>query len=927
MTEALRDDLARALAARIKGEVRTDLAHRTLYATDASIYRIVPTGVVIPRDEDDVRATVAFAAETGTPILPRGAGTSLAGQAVGAALVVDMSRHLRGATIDAGERTARVRPGTVVADLNAAAAPHGLQFGPDPASANRCTVGGLIANNGTGVHSILYRMAADHVRSLRVLLADGSEHVLGAGVDGRFHALRRMVRAKGDLIRARYPRTWRRVTGYNLPPLLEGDSLAPLFCGAEGTLGVILEAEVGLVERPEATALAVCRFGSLVEAMEAVGPILETNPSAVELLDGHLLGLTRGVPEYAARLPALGLASAGPVPPAVLIVEYFVAGEAEGAAALGRLEDRLRRAGHRGGIERRPRPADQAAVWAVRKEGLGLLMSRRGDSKPLPFIEDCAVPVERLPEYVRGLEAIFKGLGVEAAFYAHASAGCLHVRPLVNPKTRDGRARMGAISDAVADLVLAVGGAMAGEHGDGLAKGKYMEKAFGKEIVDLFRSIKHLLDPKGLMNPGKIHEAVEFLKDLRYEERTIEVETFLDWSRDGGLGRAVEMCNGEATCRKRDGLMCPSYQATQEEEHATRGRANLLLAALRGDLGPGDWARPEVGEALDLCLACKGCLRECPAQVDMAKMKAEYLHRVRVTRGLPLADRLWGRVDLLLGWAARAPGLAHAGRGVAGRILGLARGRSLPAVSPVRFTARPEARADGQPDVLLFADTFVEHIDPAPGLAALRLLRSAGFRPAVVRPGCCGRPAFSKGLLPEARARARRVVEALGDGGAPVVVLEPSCLSMFVQDYLDLLPGDGRAAALARRAVSLEAVVLRERGRFRFAPSKARLVVHPHCHQRAMGLGDATLEALRAAGARAAPTDAGCCGMAGSFGYEARHAAVSRAIFDDRLGPAVRASPDAVIVAPGVSCREQVRFMTGRPARHPAEVLADMLAG
>ncbi|MFW6069152.1 MAG: FAD-binding and (Fe-S)-binding domain-containing protein, partial [Chloroflexota bacterium] len=619
------EDFINELRRRIDGEAHFDAFNRALYSTDASIYQIQPLGVVFPRSAEDVVATVTLAAEHGLPVLPRGGGTSQAGQTVGPAVVIDFSRHLNEIVeINVEEQWARVQPGVVHAALDKRLFAHGLQFGPDPSSGDRACFGGMLGNNASGAHSLLYGMTADHIQAVDCVLADGSTAHFESltshqrqskqqqgGLEGAiYRGLEEILHKYAANIAEDYPRHWRRASGYNLDRLANTSqlNLASLITGSEGTLVAVNELKVGLVPRPPRTALLVVHFDQLMDALEATPVILETDPSAVELMDSLLLNLTRGVPTYARQLSFVE-----GQPEALLVVEYYGANNRELEAKLSRLEQHLAKNGIMGPTVRAMEPTQIAQVWAVRKAGLGLLMSMKGDFKPIPFIEDAAVPVEHLADYIRHLDALATAHDTRMAYYAHASTGLLHVRPLINLKEAQGVGRMEALANGSFELVRRYGGATSGEHGDGLSRSAFNERLFGPRLYEAFREVKHLFDPQGIMNPGKIVDAQPITDNLRYgpEYKTIELHTTYDFSDDYGFAGAVEMCNGAGVCRRMTGgTMCPSYQATREEEHSTRGRANLLRTALSGALPPKSLVDSRMHEALDLCLECKACKAE-----------------------------------------------------------------------------------------------------------------------------------------------------------------------------------------------------------------------------------------------------------------------------------------------------------------------------
>ncbi len=956
-------------------DLRTDDYSRVLYSTDASIYQVEPYAVLLPRTLEDVHAAVEVAAAHQLPLLARASGSSLAGQAVNEALVIDMSRHLdRVIEIDPEAQRVRVEPGIVLDRLNRRLRAHGLQFGPDPASSDRAAIGGIVSNNSTGAHSILYGMSADHVLEMNVVLADGSRARLGpvdreqvgergrrGGLEGEIY--RRMGaliadRANQEIIRAATPRHWRRCGGYNLDRFVDGASfnyprdprfnLARLVCGGEGTLAVIEDVTLNLVPLPEHTGLALLHFANLDQALAAVPTVLEAEPSAVELLDHMGLTLCRSVPKYSRLLDTFVDGD----PNCLLITEFHAKNEIGLRGRIDRLGGILKRA-HvpASGLVPVLDPGAQRDVWAVRKVALGLLMSIKGDHKPIPFIEDAAVPVEHLAEYVRKIEAFCNELGTEVAYYAHASAGCIHIRPLINAKLASEVAKLPQILEFTVELLHGYGGALSSEHGDGRARSWVNERFFGPELYALYRQVKEIFDRDDLLNPGNIVDAPAMTENLRLGEsyRALELETHLDFSADQGFGRAIEMCNGAGVCRKDSGTMCPSFMVTRDEEHSTRGRANALRAAISGLLPPEELTSRRMHEVMDLCVECKGCKAECPSSVDMAKIKFEFLARYNAVHGVRLRSRLFGNAAGLarFGSGATAP-LANAilgsgaVRGILDRI-GISKRRGLPPFARHPFDHwfsrhEPQPRSgddQGPPRVALFNDTFNTFHHPHVARAAVELLEAAGCAVELTGHRCCGRPQISKGLVGEARAAARETVERLAplaEAGVPIVGLEPSCILTLRDEYLYLLPDDERAVRVAEHAVTLEELLLRLQEEGRIGPSSftdapRKVLVHGHCHQKSLVGTGAALRALGLpAHYRVREIDSGCCGMAGSFGYETEHYYLSVKMAERRLWPAVKAaSPDTLIVAPGFSCRHQIEHGTDRTALHPAEVLRDAL--
>ena len=939
----------------VRGEVRFDAYSRILYSTDASIYRMEPIGVVIPRDRDDVIAALDTARRHQAPVLPRGGGTSLAGQAIGRAVIFDFSKYMnRVLSVNPEERRVRVQPGVILDELNQQLRPHGLLFPPDPASASRCSIGGMIGNNSSGARSIVYGKTADYLRSLRLALSGGEEiqtrtlspEALGKKRKGQsrenrlYGELLRLAAQNQEEIGRRFPKILRRVGGYNLDACLDTRSinLSRLIAGSEGTLGVVTEAEIDLVNRPRSAVLMVAHFRELAEALDATQVILETGPSAVELIDKMVLDMTRGTQEYRRRMTFVD-----GDPAALLVVEYAGEHPDELSARLEQAEQKLRRAGLGYTFLKARDAASQANIWKVRKAGQGLLLGMVGDRKPITFVEDTAVSPEKLPAYVARFREIIKEHDTKAAFYAHASVGCLHIRPLIDLKQPSEVRKMRSLAEAVSGLVLEFGGALSGEHGDGLLRSPFNRKMFGPQLYEAFRQVKRVFDPEGLMNPGKIVDAAPMTENLRVTPAPpLEVgQTRFDYSRQGGFARAVQMCSGVGACRKRtEGTMCPSYRVTGEEEHSTRGRAVLLQAALDGRLPAEELSSPRMFQALDLCLECKGCKGECPANVDMAKLKYEFLARYYQRHPVPLRVRLFGEVARLNEQASRfAPAYNWAiGNGLVRRAMermaGIDRRRPLPALALQRFSRwfaeRKAAGGKGRPQVGLFVDTFTEFHYPEVGKAATTVLEAFGYQVRRLETVCCGRPLISKGLLDRAVENARANLRVLGEAtgqGMPVIGLEPSCLLTFRDEYPDLVAGP-QAQRIAQNTFLLEEFL--DPGRQHqhpnpavgFQPLRQQGLFHGHCHLKALVGSEPSLRLLRSIpGFEVKEVDSGCCGMAGSFGFEKEHYDLSMAVAETKLLPAVRAlSQDAMVVAAGVSCRQQILHATSRRPLHPAEV-------
>ncbi len=968
--------LAARLRRELQGEVLFDRASRGRYATDASIYQIEPIGVVVPKTESDAVRAMQIALEAGVPILARGAGSSQCGQAVGAALVIDNTRHLNQVLeFDPAQATATVQPGVVLDQLNAFLRPHGLWFPVDVSTSAQATIGGMTGNNSCGSRSIRYGNMVHNVLAVDAVLADGAQYrfgpsaELGAAPAGyralvdRVHAI---VRREADEIAARWPKVLRRVQGYNIDLVQPGPpdggmaphNLAHLLVGSEGTLAYSRRVTLKLAPIPRHKALGVCHFPTFHRAMECTQHIVKLDPDAVELVDRTMIELARGSAAFA---PIIARFIRG-APEAILLVEFAGEERDPQLAKLARLVELMGDLGLPASVVEVADARLQQDIWEVRKAGLNIMMSMKGDGKPVSFIEDCAVPLEHLAEYTDRLTRVFEKHGTRGTWYAHASVGTLHVRPVLNMKS-DGAKKMRAIAEEACALVKAYkGAAFSGEHGDGLVRSEWIAPIVGPRLVRALEEIKDLFDPKGLMNPGKIVRPTKMDDASLFRYRPgyapLRLDAALDWSEwsvpgaaSQGFAAAVEMCNNNGHCRKFDaGTMCPSFRATGDEQHLTRGRANTLRLALSGQLGPDGLAADAVYDALDLCVGCKGCKRECPTGVDMARMKIEFLHHYHGRHGWPLQDRLVGYLPRYAPLAARLAPLANLRDRVplvaalTERLVGLSAKRSLPQWQQRPFlrsaAGRYQVRAPEDCDVVLLADTFNNYFEPENAVAALRVLEAARLRVHVARPAkggrplCCGRTFLAVGMVNEAREEARRTRDALAPyaaRGVAVVGLEPSCLLTLRDEFRSVLPG-AETAKLAGQALLFEEFLAREAeaGRLKLklaAPAPAKALLHGHCHQKAFGAMPAVERALRLVpGLEVETIEASCCGMAGAFGYEARHYEVSMKMAEAALLPKVRAADDAtLVVADGTSCRHQIADGAGREALHVARVLARAL--
>jgi FAD/FMN-containing dehydrogenase/Fe-S oxidoreductase len=953
--------LQRDLDGGIAGEVRFDRLSRALYSTDASVYQIEPLGVVIPHTAEDVARAVAIAGHHGVPITPRGGGTSQAGQSIGAGLVLDTSKYLnRILEINVDQRWARVEPGVVLDELNVALRPHGLRFAPDVSSASRATIGGMMANNSSGARSVIYGKTIDHVLEQHVILSDGAlahfrpltaaefeRAQIGGSVEARaYRVVPELARRHAAEIERRFPKVLRRVGGYNLDAFVDPDrpvDLSRILVGSEGTLGFIVDAKIRLVPLPAAKAVLVIEFDQLLDALAATPLILEHKPSAVEVMDDFILSHARRNAGLEAQRRAMVTRDGS----ALLCVEFYGDHADELVPRIEAVEHDLRASGFAHRAQRVLNPADQARVWSFREAALGLSMAMKGDGKAVSFVEDTAVAPEKLRDYIARFIELVESHDTVAGVYAHASVGCLHVRPVVDLKTADGIARFESIANGVADLVLEFGGALSGEHGDGLVRGAFNEKMFGSELYEAFRTVKATFDPAGIFNPGRIVNTPPITSHLRFGAayETPQPHTAFDFSDQGGFGRAVEMCSGVGMCRKQqDGTMCPSFMVTKEEAHSTRGRANVLRLAMSGRLGEAELSDRAVHDVLDLCLECRACKSECPVNVDVARFKSEFLSGYWDRSGTPLRARALGNVSALARWGSRLAPLSNAlatstiGRRLNEELFGIDRRRTPPLWSRRTVSDHLAGRASRvtAPRSVLFRDTFTEYADPEIGVAAFEVLEAAGIGATLEPHLCCGRPLISQGLLSEARGLALRntlVLHPLAERGNAIVFLEPSCLSAIREDVPALLTGNTarKAREIAARAVLfeeyLEAELSSGRATLTLARGPSSILLHPHCHQRSMGLAASSAALLsRIPGATVTDLDAGCCGMAGSFGYAVEHYDVSRAIGERKLLPAARAlSADGVLVAAGTSCRHQVAHFTSARAVHPAVLLRSLL--
>jgi FAD/FMN-containing dehydrogenase/Fe-S oxidoreductase len=972
--------LADRLSREIEGEVLFDRFSRGRYSTDASIYQIEPMGVVIPKTRGDVRIAAQIARDAGVPLLPRGGGTSQSGQTVGRALVVDFAPHLtRVLEVDREAATCVVEPGIALDELNRQLKSTGLFFPVDVSTSARATIGGMTGNNSCGTRSIRYGIMRDNVLEIDALLPDGTparfgeiEQAVLEKADGSFGALARDLVALGareaDHIRGAFPGVSRRVGGYLIDALLPRNAplnLATLLCGSEGTLAISERVKVKLWPQPKNKALGICHFPTFRSAMEAPQHIVKLAPVAVEVVDRTLIELARDIAMFR---PVMEAHVRGK-PDALLLVEFAEEDQAENLRRLDRLEELMGDLGFPGAVVKITNPAEQAAVWSVRAAGLNIMMSMKTEGKPVSFIEDCAVPLEHLADYTERLTAVFEKHGTMGTWYAHASVGCLHVRPVLNLKLEKDANTMRAIAEEAFAMVKEYKGAHSGEHGDGLVRSEFHEKMYGRKTVELFEEVKDRFDPVGIMNPGKIVRAPRMndrtLFRYKPDYAVAEFQPALDWSAwpgaGGGFQGAVEMCNNNGECRKLAGaVMCPSYRVTMNEQHVTRGRANTLRLAISGQLGPDAFTSDEMMETLKLCVSCKGCRRECPTGVDMARMKIEVLAARNKKNGLSLHDRLVAYMPRYAPAASRLAGLLNlrdvlpgAAR-LAEKATGFTAKRPLPRWRGKLFDLdAPAGPADGR-EVALFADTFNTYFEPENLWDAVEVLVRLGYRVTMPhaeeapkwhyasmltmrktkpRPLCCGRTFLAAGLVDEAKAEARRLITAmlpLAKRGVPIIGLEPSCL-FTLKDEMQAMGLGADAAVIGDQARLFETFIAEEAAAGRItgpiAKSDGAVLLHGHCHQKSFGAFDAVGKVLRLVdGLKVETVESSCCGMAGAFGYRTDTYDTSMAMGELSLLPAVRkATAETDIVADGFSCRHQIRDGAKRPARHAVRILAEAM--
>jgi FAD/FMN-containing dehydrogenase/Fe-S oxidoreductase len=945
----------------IQGEVRSDDMSRTLWSTDASIYQIDPIAVVMPKSRDDVISVLETCSKYGVSVLPRGGGTSLAGQTVGESVIVDFSRYMHALKeVNIEEQWVKTQPGIILDELNKKIEHHGFLFAPDPSTSNRANVGGALGNNSCGAHSIMWGKTIDNTLELDVILSDGTPTKLGPLTD---EALKQKMRTQGlegdiyknlfkigeshrDEILEKYPKIQRRVSGYNLDEFV-GDkkfNMGKFVVGSEGTLLTITEAKLKIVPIPKEKTLAVLHCNELIESMEATVACLEINPAAVELIGSMILKQAQSNLAYSRMTNFIS-----GNPEALLAIELVGDSQKELDHKFNELKKIINTGGWGYELLRLSSKEDQQKVWDVRKAGLGLMMNVPGDAKPLPFVEDTAVSPEVLPEFVRRFDAIVRKHGTQAGYYGHASVGCLHIRPLINLKTQDGIDRMVGIADEISDLVLEFGGSLSGEHGDGIVRSGYNEKMFGSKIYQAFKEVKKTFDPNNIMNPGKIVDSLPMKENLRYGTtyNTIPIETGFSWDKEKGFAAAIEMCNGQGACKKiTSGVMCPSYMVTRDEEHSTRGRANALRAAITGRIPSQAIDDKRLYEVMDLCLECKGCKAECPSNVDMAKLKYEFLNSYHKTHGHKLKNIFFGNVSTLskLGtlfapisnWIMKS----KVSKILLEQTIGIDKRRSLPEFKSQTFVQWFNSRKTPHTplktsQVVLYPDTTTNYNHPELGVAAVTVLEKLGYEVIVPDLKCCGRPKLSNGMMDSAKhdidINISRIYPYIANG-AKLVGIEPSCILGFVSDFPDLASDKNKANAISKNTMLIEEFFLydydkKDHIEFSNPPQNIKALFHGHCHQKALvGTSPAMAVLDKIPGLQTTEINSGCCGMAGSFGFDKKHFDMSMDIGAMTLFPTIQNESDGIlIISEGVSCRQQIYQGTNKSSKHIVEVLAEYL--
>ena len=949
------DHLKNLIKSEIEGEVYFDDVTREIYSTDASIYRIVPLCVVTPKTIKDIKTLVQISNEYRIPILPRGGGSSLSGQTVNKAIVIDFTKHINKVVdVDKNSMTAIAQPGITIDQLNQILKSQNLLFTPDPSTTNRATVGGVIGNNSCGAHSIIYGKTIDNVKSLKTILSNGEDHVFKKIRFSEFEKLIlndsfssnlylnsiNLFKKYTDELTRRYPDIQRRVGGYNLDEINKDGfvDLTKIIVGSEGTLATVTEAELNLVELPKSKGLLVVEFDDIIKSMEASVLALGLNPSAVEHIGEIIISEARKSPEFSSGIEYLDNN-----PTDIIVVEFYGENELEVKDKISHLKKKLDISGLSLSSTEVINPVQQKKVWDMRKAGLGLVMKKPGEAKAIPFVEDTAVSPEKLPEYVKRFDEIVRQNGTTAGYYGHASVGCLHIRPLINLKEEKDIKRMVKISDEISDLVFEFGGAFSGEHGDGIVRGAWTKKMYGEKIYHAFQDLKKSFDPKNLMNPGKIIDTPPMDENLRFgtKYKTENTETFLSFEKEGGFAQAIEMCNGQAACKKiGSGYMCPSFMATRNEVDSTRGRANALRAALSGKLPIQQLNSKKLFDVLDLCLECKTCRSECPSGVDMAKLKYEFLHQYYKNNKIPLRAKLTGNIAILNKFGSYFPKIFNLINSfylfklATDIFLKIDRRRNLPKLAPKSFDKIFKEVKSDKKIAVFFNDTFTNYNHPNVGVSAVKILKALDYEVKLVDKKCCGRPLISKGLLESAKKNAKYNINSIYDyvkNGAIVVGAEPSCISALKDEYPDMFPNDERVKLISKNTYLLQEILVKEGKNkninFKKDLKKRSIAVQVHCHEKTVIGENISIDSLKMIpNSEVEKIPSGCCGMAGAFGYEKEHFDLSKQIAEERLLPFIKGLKSNTQVAiTGVSCRHQIDDLSEKDPKHILEIFAESI--
>ena len=957
----IKSDLENELIKNIQGEVKFDDIYRQMYSTDGSIYSMTPVGVTLPKNSDDVSAIIDICNKNNTAILPRGGGTSLSGQTVNSAVVIDFSKYMNNVIeINPEEKYVITQPGITIDNLNQKLKYLNLHFTPDPSTKSRANVGGAMGNNSCGAHSIIYGKTVDQVKEMEVILSDSSkayfkeisgkvleDKISLSNLEGKIYRDVMSLSSKYyDEIKNKYSKVNRRVGGYNLDlfnPNSNKINLVNIMVGSEGTLSAVTKAKLNLEPIPEFVGLAILHFKDLIESMEATVATLEEGPAAVEHIGQMIITQAKQSLGFSRNLDFLQ-----GDPTDILVVEMNGISTDDVKDKIEKLTKKMKRLNLSYAITEIFDPVQQSKVWAMRQAGLGLMMNIPGDSKPIPFVEDTAVSPEKLPEYVKRFDEIVRANGTEAGYYGHAAEGCLHIRPTINLKNNEGIERMIKISEEISDLVKEFDGTLSGEHGDGIVRGAWAEKMYGSKIINSFRELKNAFDPKSIMNPGKIFDTPKMGENLRYGTayKLKKIDTILDFSVEGGFEGAVEKCIGVGACRKLNaGAMCPSYMATREEVHSTRGRANALRGVLSGSLNEDFLTNKKMLEVLDLCIECKSCKSECPANVDMAKIKYEFLNNYYKKNKVPLRSKLVGSVPklykLICGPQANLFNLANKlpfSKLITEKIFGIDRKRKMPNISTYTFESwfkkRDNKSSKSRGKILFFHDTHINYIHPEVGKSAVKVLEAAGYEVEIADRKCCGRTMISKGLLDEAKKNVDYNTELLYkyvEKGIKIVGVESSCVSAMQDEFPDLADDRAKAKMIAENTITIQSLLVQIQNdgeqQIKWKSLTKDLLLFVHCHERALDGSDNSLESLNLPDKfNAKLIDAGCCGMAGSFGMEKEHYDISKKMASDRLIPAINNSEkNQEIIVTGISCYDQIKDLSNKNPKYLIEVLAEAI--